>query len=114
VAAAHLIRLQAIVCSSDRKARWPEAGASGLSRAWNTCRGRAFYGLRRQATDLAPEFATDARVLNRLSGHLDSATRERSIRRRRTGGHGPARRRLAGTCVSSCGNRNARPWTRPR
>jgi integrase len=39
--------------------------------------GRAFYGLRRQATDLAPEFASDARVLNRLSGHLDSATRER-------------------------------------
>ncbi|HEX8241887.1 MAG TPA: hypothetical protein VF541_00270 [Longimicrobium sp.] len=39
--------------------------------------GRAFYGLRRQATDLAPGFATDARVLNRLSGHLDSATRER-------------------------------------
>ncbi|MQA92107.1 MAG: hypothetical protein GEU90_18090 [Gemmatimonas sp.] len=30
--------------------------------------GRAFYGLRRQATDLAPEFAQDARVLNRLSG----------------------------------------------
>jgi hypothetical protein len=40
-------------------------------------KGRAFYGLRRQATDLAPEFAGDARVLNRLSGHLDSATRER-------------------------------------
>jgi integrase len=39
--------------------------------------GRAFYGLRRQATDLAPEFASDARVLNRLSGHLNSATRER-------------------------------------
>jgi len=39
--------------------------------------GRAFYGLRRQATDLAPEFASDARVLNKLSGHLDSATRER-------------------------------------
>jgi len=39
--------------------------------------GRAFYGLRRQATDLAPEFASDARVLNSLSGHLDSATRER-------------------------------------
>ena len=38
---------------------------------------RAFYGLRRQATDLAPEFAQDARVLNRLTGHLDSATRER-------------------------------------
>jgi hypothetical protein len=32
---------------------------------------------RRQATDLAPEFAQDARVLNRLTGHLDSATRER-------------------------------------
>lgn len=39
--------------------------------------GRSLYGLRRQATDLAPEFAQDARVLNRLSGHLDSATRER-------------------------------------
>lgn len=40
-------------------------------------KGRAFYGLRRQATDLAPEFAEDARVLNRISGHADSATRER-------------------------------------
>ncbi|HEX2078827.1 MAG TPA: hypothetical protein VHG08_13985 [Longimicrobium sp.] len=39
--------------------------------------GRSFYGLRRQATDLAPEFAQDARVLNRLTGHADSATRER-------------------------------------
>jgi hypothetical protein len=39
--------------------------------------GRSLYGLRRQATDLAPEFAQDARVLNRLSGHLDSATRGR-------------------------------------
>lgn len=39
--------------------------------------GRSLCGLRRQATDLAPEFAQDARVLNRLSGHLDSATRER-------------------------------------
>jgi integrase len=39
--------------------------------------GRAFYGLRRQATDLAPEFANDARVLNKLTGHTDSATRER-------------------------------------
>lgn len=39
--------------------------------------GRAFYGLRRQATDLAPEFASDARVLNSISGHADSATRER-------------------------------------
>jgi integrase len=40
-------------------------------------RGRSFYGLRRQATDLAPEFAQDARVLNRLTGHTDSATREK-------------------------------------
>lgn len=39
--------------------------------------GRAFYGLRRQATDLAPEFVQDARVLNRLTGHADSSTRER-------------------------------------
>jgi integrase len=39
--------------------------------------GRALYGLRRQATDLAPEFAQDAQVLNRISGHSDSATRER-------------------------------------
>jgi hypothetical protein len=34
------------------------------------------YGLRRQATDLTPDFAQDARVLNRLSGHTHSATRE--------------------------------------
>jgi hypothetical protein len=34
--------------------------------------GRSFYGLRRQATDLAPEFEQD-----RLRGHLDSATRKR-------------------------------------
>ncbi len=39
--------------------------------------GRAFYGLRRQAADLGPEFSTDSRVLNRLTGHADSATRER-------------------------------------
>lgn len=39
--------------------------------------GRSFYGLRRQATDLAPEFAQDARVLNRLTGHTNSTTRER-------------------------------------
>jgi integrase len=39
--------------------------------------GRSFYGLRRQATDLAPEFAQDARVLNRLTGHTDCTTRER-------------------------------------
>jgi hypothetical protein len=28
-------------------------------------------------SNLAPEFEQDARVLNRLTGHLDSATRER-------------------------------------
>ncbi|MEX2584351.1 MAG: hypothetical protein WD766_13865 [Gemmatimonadota bacterium] len=39
--------------------------------------GRALYGLRRQATDLAPEFEHDSRVLNRLSGHKESTTRER-------------------------------------
>ena len=39
--------------------------------------GRSFYGLHRQATDLAPEFAQDARVLNRLTGHTDRTTRER-------------------------------------
>jgi hypothetical protein len=33
--------------------------------------------VRRQATDLAPEFANDARVLNKLTGRTDSATRER-------------------------------------
>lgn len=38
--------------------------------------GRSFYGLRRPATDLAAEFAQDARVLNSISGHADSATRE--------------------------------------
>ena len=44
--------------------------------------GRALYGLRRQATDLAPEFADDARVLNSISGHADSATRERIYQER--------------------------------
>lgn len=39
-------------------------------------KGRSLYGLRRQATDLAPEFELDGRVLNRLSGHLHSSTRE--------------------------------------
>lgn len=39
--------------------------------------GRGFYGIRRTATDLAPEFTSDSRVLNRLTGHLKSETRER-------------------------------------
>lgn len=38
--------------------------------------GRACYGLRRQATDLAPEYEQNARVLNRLTGHVRSETRE--------------------------------------
>ena len=41
-------------------------------------RGRSFYGLRRQATDLAQ----DARVLNSICGHADSATREQVYRDR--------------------------------
>jgi hypothetical protein len=45
-------------------------------------KGRAFYGLRRQATDLAPEFAQDAQVLNRISGHSNSATCGRLLLRR--------------------------------
>jgi hypothetical protein len=45
-------------------------------------KGRALYGLRRQATDLAPEFADDARVLNSISGHADSAPRERIYQER--------------------------------
>jgi len=48
---------------------------------WEKCehrRGRSFYGLRRQATDLAPEFSQDARVLNSISGQADSATREQA------------------------------------
>jgi hypothetical protein len=38
--------------------------------------GRSFYGLRRLATDLAPEFEQDDRVLDRLTGHADSETRK--------------------------------------
>ena len=35
-------------------------------------RGRSFYGLCRQATDFAPDFSQDARVLNSISGsHRD-------------------------------------------
>lgn len=44
--------------------------------------GRALYGLRRTASDLAPEFASDPRVLNRLTGHLNTATRERTYQDR--------------------------------
>ncbi|HWK88779.1 MAG TPA: hypothetical protein VNP72_02250 [Longimicrobium sp.] len=54
--------------------------------------GRSFYGLRRQATDLAPEFEQDARVLNRLTGHLDSAPASGCTRTRRTSGYEPGPR----------------------
>ena len=62
--------------------------------------GRAFYGLRRQATDLPPEFAQDARVLNHLSGHADSATRERiyHIRTPTTSVSAPVPPRRGATC----------------
>jgi hypothetical protein len=75
--------------------------------------GRAFYGLRRQATDLAPEFASDARVLNRLSGHLDSATRERVYQEKenqrvRARGEGPQAQ------AQFLPSRTGRTWTTPR
>lgn len=43
---------------------------------------RALYGLRRFATDLAEDFEKDDRVLNLLSGHLDSKTRRRIYQQR--------------------------------
>ena len=72
-----------------------------------------FCGLRRQATDLAPEFASDARVLNRLSGHLDSATRDWGKENR------PARARAApprpaSACGSISGSQTGRISTTPR
>lgn len=39
--------------------------------------GRSFYGLRRLATDIAADLESDDRVLDRLTGHLDSETRKR-------------------------------------
>lgn len=39
-------------------------------------RGRGWYGLRRTATDVAPEYSSDARELNSLGGWSDSETRE--------------------------------------
>lgn len=38
--------------------------------------GRGWYGIRRLATDLAPEYTKDARVLNALGGWTDTKTRE--------------------------------------
>lgn len=80
--AGRLKRGKAVVGRCTRRHLWPTS-IRGMFHALEQQAGvtpqpgRAFYGLRRQATDLAPEFAQDARVLNRLSGHLDSATRER-------------------------------------
>lgn len=39
--------------------------------------GRSFYGLRRALTDIAPHYTTDARELDRMTGHEDPTTRER-------------------------------------
>lgn len=38
-------------------------------------RGRAWYGIRRVATDLAQDETTDGRALNALTGHSSDATR---------------------------------------
>lgn len=45
--------------------------------------GRGWYGLRRQATDLAPTYTSDDRVLDRVGGH-ERATREGIYQDRRT------------------------------
>lgn len=44
--------------------------------------GRALYGLRRQGADLAQDFESDDRMLDRLTGHLDSETRKRIYQHR--------------------------------
>ena len=64
-------------------------------------RGRSFYGLRRQATDLAPEFSQDARVLDRISGHADSATREQVYQDKENERVRAVPRRRAGPCGST-------------
>lgn len=45
--------------------------------------GRGWYGLRRQATDLAPKYTNDDRVLDRVGGH-ERATREGIYQDRQT------------------------------
>ena len=55
--------------------------------------GRA-CGLCRQATDLAPEFEADARVLNTLSRYTDGTTRERVYQEKQ---HTRVRARAAAT-----------------
>lgn len=44
--------------------------------------GRAWYGLRRLNTDLAEDREHDERVLNDITGHVDSATRRRHYQER--------------------------------
>ena len=44
--------------------------------------GRGWYGVRRAATDLAQDVSTDDRVLNAISGHSDSRTREQIYQER--------------------------------
>lgn len=65
-------------------------------------RGRSFYGLRRQATDLAPEFAQDARVLNSISGHADSATREQVYQDKENERVRVKPRRYGAPCGATC------------
>lgn len=45
-------------------------------------RDRAWYGLRRLGTDIAEDEENDQRVLNALTGHVDSATRRRHYQER--------------------------------
>src|SRR5215218_4269900 len=66
------------------------------------------------AFDPAVTRRTARRILKRLSGHLDSATRERVYRRRRAAGHERAPPRPASACASTCGSRTGRTWTTPR
>jgi hypothetical protein len=45
---------------------------------------RSLYGLRRLAADLAQDHCSDGRLLNRLTGHVDSSTRDRKFQLRAT------------------------------
>ena len=88
------------------KRRWTRPPSARCSWTWRRKagvehqEGRAFYGLRRQATDLAPEFEADARVLNTLSPDTRTAPRESgSIRRSRTSGCERRRPRHAAACA---------------
>lgn len=44
----------------------------------NHVRGRGWYGIRRVASDVYPDYEDDARVLNDATGHADSKTREKT------------------------------------